>query len=151
MSDFNSMDEHQIRSFIHQKNAACAANNAYCFKNYREGNKNTATLIYEASREQRINPQVILSTIQRQGLITRTNPAQWMYNAAMGYNCPDSTPGRCGSDEQGFLRQIIWGSTMYRAILSGGRSWGNRYGSGTRWYTPYIVGAVSVGYQSQLR
>ena len=145
MSAVDTMNESQIRDFINQRNANCAANNSMCFRNYREENKDAARIIFEASREQKINPQVILVTIQKeQGLITSTNPQQWMYNSAMGYGCPDSTPGRCGPDEKGFLRQVVWGSTMYRAILDGGGSWSNRYKSGTRWYTPYIVGTNSI-------
>ena len=145
MADTNAMNEDQIRSFINSRNANCANGNSMCFRNYREDGKDAARIIFEASREQRINPQVILVTIQKeQGLVTSTNPQQWMYNSAMGYACPDSTPGRCGANERGFMRQVVWGSTMYRAILDGGGSWSNRYTSGTRWYTPYIVGTNTV-------
>ena len=145
MSDMNAMGESDIRAFINHYNRNCAANNSLCLRNYTEEGKDAARIIFEASREQRINPQVILVTIQKeQGLVTHTSPQQWMYNSAMGYACPDSTPGRCGAEQQGFLRQVIWGSTMYRAILDGGNSWSNRYASGTRWYTPYNLGTNTV-------
>jgi|GEM_PF-3213051 len=145
MSQVNSMSETQIRNFIKDKNKNCSNGNSLCFKNYKEGSKDAARLIYEAAQEQKINPQVILVTIQKeQGLITRIDPAQWMYNSAMGYACPDSTPGKCGSGQKGFLRQIVWGATMYRAILDGGGKWSNRYKSGTQWYTPYNLGINSI-------
>lgn len=147
MGNRGAMSESEIRKFINIKNASCGSGNSLCLRNYREGGKDAARIIYEASQEQRINPQVILVTIQKeQGLVTTTNPQQWKYNSAMGYNCPDSTPGKCGSEERGFLRQVIWGSTMFRAILDGGNSWKNRYDSGTRWYTPYIVGSNQIQY-----
>jgi len=81
MAETGAMNEAQIRDFINQKNANCASSNSLCFRNYRENGLDAARIIYEASREQRINPQVILSTIQKeQGLVTSTRPAQYKRN-----------------------------------------------------------------------
>ncbi|OYW43555.1 hypothetical protein B7Z28_00790, partial [Candidatus Saccharibacteria bacterium 32-45-3] len=148
MSDINAMGEADIRAFINHYNRNCAASNPLCLRNYTEEGKDAARIIFEVSREQRINPQVILVTIEKENSLVTQGSAwsktQGAYNSAMGYNCPDSTPGRCGPGEQGFLRQVTWGATMYRAILDGGNSWSNRYASGTRWYTPYNLGPNTV-------
>lgn len=143
MANHNSMSEAQIRSFINEYNARC--NGSLCLRNYSEGGKDAARIIYEAAQEQRINPQVLLATLQKeQGLVTHTNPAQWMYRSAMGYGCPDSTPGVCDSQYNNFTAQMVWGATFFRAHLDGLGPWSNRYTSGSGWWSSFALGRNTI-------
>jgi hypothetical protein len=79
------------------------------------GTKTAAEIIYNAAREYRINPQVIIATLQKeQSLITATNPSTTSLNYAMGYGCPDS--GGCSQNASGFYKQIdyaVWQLRKY--------------------------------------
>lgn len=64
-----------------------------------------AQIIYNASQEYNINPQVILVTLQKeQGLVTDSWPWNYEYQSAMGYGCPDTA--ECASQYYGFYNQV---------------------------------------------
>ena len=72
-----------------------------------------STIIYQVAVACKINPQVLLVTLQKeQGLISATDPTTYMYKAAMGYGCPDSAPQVCGQDSNKNSR-LFW--QLYRA------------------------------------
>lgn len=52
-----------------------------------------ARIIYKVSKLYHLNPQVILTTLEKeQNLVTGgAGCAVWKYNSAMGYNCPDGS------------------------------------------------------------
>jgi cell wall-associated NlpC family hydrolase len=122
-----AMSAAQIRSFIAVQDAGCAAANAWCLKNLKISdpgqpantycgavtggtNEDAATLIAAYSRSCGVNPQVMLTKLQleSQGL-NRANPDASSYDAAWGWNCPDSGPGgsaHCDPAHAGFLHQL---------------------------------------------
>ncbi|MEK7617938.1 MAG: hypothetical protein AAB410_02225 [Patescibacteria group bacterium] len=73
--------------------------------------RTAAELVWDASRQSGLNPQVILVTLQKeQGLITNhqnTPPEklQRVLDKAMGFDCPDS--GGCGNLFPGFYYQLF--------------------------------------------
>jgi hypothetical protein len=81
------------------------------------GGEGAAQIIYNAAQEYQINPEVILTTLQKeQGLITDNWPWLGEYHEAMGYNCPD-TPSGC-SGYPGFYQQVNAAASQYRNYLS---------------------------------
>ena len=75
-----------------------------------------ATLIWQAAQLYRINPKVILATLQKEnGLITRSDCPDWRYNTALGYGCPDGEP--CDTAAYGFTRQIDYGVWHLRGFF----------------------------------
>ncbi|OGE88221.1 MAG: hypothetical protein A2722_01235 [Candidatus Doudnabacteria bacterium RIFCSPHIGHO2_01_FULL_50_11] len=72
--------------------------------------RTAAELIYDASQQARINPQVILTTLQKEQSLIDGNfsdPAilQRRLDRAMGFGCPDS--GSCGDLFLGFYFQLF--------------------------------------------
>jgi len=75
------------------------------------GGLTSAQIIYNASQEYNINPEVLLVNLQKEtGLITDTWPTSYQYKTAMGYGCPDSGPNNsanCNSNYYGFYNQVM--------------------------------------------
>jgi hypothetical protein len=89
-----------------------------------------AQMIYNAAQEYRINPKVLLVTIQKESmgpLTTDTWPLQKQYTYAMGAYCPDSGPGgsaNCDANYAGFSIQIAQSASLMRWYLdSMAQSW----------------------------
>ena len=122
-----AMDAAAVRTFINVQNAACPAGNQWCLKNLRitdpgwpadaycgavpaGSNEDAAALIAAYSKACGVNPQVMLTKLQleSQGL-NRASPDASSYNAAWGWNCPDTGPGgsaNCDPAHAGFLHQL---------------------------------------------
>lgn len=131
MNDYGTMSPGNIQFFFNIKGSSCTNGQAPCLKNFNEGGRSAAQIIYDAAQEFQINPQVLIVTLQKEvGLVTANQPANWRYRTAMGYGCPDSTPGVCDSQYYGFTNQIRWSARMFRSIMS----------ASPGWYTPYVVG-----------
>lgn len=78
-----------------------------------DGGISAAQIIYDASQQYGINPQVILVTLQKeQGLITDTWPSSWRYQSALGYGCPDYKP--CSGIYAGFSKQVYSAAWQFR-------------------------------------
>jgi hypothetical protein len=77
--------------------------------------KSAAQIIWDAAQAYKINPQVILTTLQKeQGLVTDVWPWENQYNFAMGYGCPDTSS--CSNSYRGFATQVdhaAWQSRYY--------------------------------------
>ncbi len=134
MSDYTftnkgSMSVSQIQNFLETKGSACLTNFNTLSINDQNGDGlgdepygkgvgeqvSAATAIWQAAQLYRINPQVILATLQKeQGLITRTDCPAWRYNTALGYGCPDSQP--CDQAAYGFTRQIDYGTWHFKGF-----------------------------------
>lgn len=100
-----------------------------CLKDFSEGGKTAAQIIYDASQQYAINPQVLIVLLQKeQGLVTDTWPLSIQYRSATGYGCPDTAA--CDSQYYGLTNQVKWAATMFRAILN----------NSPTWYTPYNLG-----------
>jgi hypothetical protein len=71
------------------------------------GGKTAAQIIWDAGQAYAINPQVILTMLQKESygpLITDDWPASYQYKTPMGYACPDTAP--CDSQYFGFYNQV---------------------------------------------
>jgi uncharacterized protein YjdB len=126
----DSMSVGQIQNFLESKGSACLANFQTLSLNDQNGDGlgdepygkgvgeqvSAATVIWQAAQLYRINPQVILATLQKeQGLVTRQDCPSWRYNTALGYGCPDSEP--CDVAAYGFTRQIDYGVWHFRGFF----------------------------------
>lgn len=106
-----------------------------CLKDYSEGGRVSAQIIYDAAQEFNINPQVLIVLLQKeQSLVTDTWPISIQYRSATGYGCPDSAP--CDSQYYGLTNQIRWSARMFRSIMN----------ASSGWYTPYVVGNNYIQY-----
>lgn len=100
-----------------------------CLKDYAEGGRSAAQIIYDVSQTFQINPQVLIVLLQKeQSLITDTWPLPVQYKSATGYGCPDTAA--CDSQYYGFTNQVTWAAKMFRAIMN----------DSPTWYTPYVLG-----------
>jgi hypothetical protein len=136
-TDSGTMNTSTIQYFLNSKGVNCTGGQAPCLKNYTQDGRSAAQIIFDASQEFKINPQVLITVLQKEvGLVTDTDPANWQYRTAMGYGCPDSTPGVCDSSYYGFTNQMRWAARMYRAIMN----------ASPTWYTPYVVGNNYIQY-----
>ncbi len=113
LTNYQSMDIGQIQSFLEQADGA--------LKEYRsvdvDGKEKTAAeIIYRASQEYMINPQIILTLLQREkSLITKKSPSKDDYNWATGFTCYDySDPV---SRFRGFARQVDRAAWRFRYYL----------------------------------
>ena len=113
----SSMSAGDIQNFLNSKVPTCDTYHApgpgsqganppwTCLKNYNEGGKSAAQIIWEQAQNYSINPQVLLVTLQKEnGLITDDWPYPWQYRTAMGFGCPDGAP--CDAQWFGFTNQV---------------------------------------------
>ncbi|MDB5183464.1 MAG: hypothetical protein JWO07_145 [Candidatus Saccharibacteria bacterium] len=152
MTNKNTMTAGQIEEFLISKVPTCDTNGTqpseygggtraqwgqathgqstfYCLRDFWEGGRNGAQIIYDTAQKYSINPQVLLVLLQKeQGLVTDTWPLNLQYRTATGYGCPDSAP--CDSQYYGLTNQLDWSAKMFRAILN----------QSSTWYSPYTVG-----------
>ena len=159
---YNALNQSQIQSFLNSKVPSCDTNGTLpaseygrsdlthaqyaasrgwgsppftCLRNYTEGGKSAAQIIYEVSQQFRINPDVLIVLLQKeQGLITDTWPLSSQYRSATGYGCPDTAA--CDSQYYGFTNQVTWAAKMFRAIMD----------ESPTWYTPYVMGNNYIRY-----
>lgn len=146
MSNYNSMNESQIQSFLSSK-VSCNKDQSYynylkshysgfdwhfanghivCLPEERFGDGETigsgdsaAHIIWQAAHDYRINPQVLIVLLQKeQGLITDPYPNTRQYRSATGYGCPDTAP--CSSQYYGFKNQVRKAAVLFRTVLDGG-------------------------------
>ena len=136
-TNHTAMSADAIQRFLIAKGAHCQDGAAPCLKNFTEHGKSAGTIIAEAAQQHGINPQVLIVTLQKEvGLVTISQPGAWRYRTAMGYGCPDSTPGVCNSNYFGFTNQMQRAANMFRRIMA----------YDPTWYTPYSVGINNVLY-----
>ena len=123
-----AMNADAIRTFIGMQNAPCDAGNSWCLRNLRitdpgqpantycaavpgGTNESAATLIAAYSTACGVNPQVMLTKLQLESqALNRSDPTAGSYDAAWGWNCPDSGPGgsaNCDPAHAGFLNQLV--------------------------------------------
>ena len=154
MSDFvmtnkSSMSETQIQAFLLSKNSCNDTNiskaAAYPHLQYNIKNgkfvclaeesfngESAARIIWQASQDYNINPQVLLVLLEKeQGLITDTWPNNIQYRSATGYGCPDTAD--CDGKYFGFKNQVRNAANFFRAYQTGNTGWyklvwpGNKY------------------------
>jgi hypothetical protein len=110
------------------------------------GGESAAWIIYNAAQANNINPQVLLTTLQKeQGLITDNWPWTNEYTEAMGFNCPDS--GGC-SGFAGFYQQVTAAAAQYRNYLNNPNDFNYVVGNNSIAYAPGCSGST-VNIQNQ--
>lgn len=152
-----TMSAGQIQQFLQSKTPSCDTNGSKiysgsttraqyaaskgvstpftCLKDYNEGGRTAAQIIYDVSQKYSINPQVLIVLLQKeQGLITDDWPWPIQYRSATGYGCPDTAA--CDSQYYGLTNQLDWAAKMFRAIMN----------NSPTWYTPYILGNNYIRY-----
>lgn len=157
-TNYGSMNSSQIQAFLNSKVPVCdtygtqpseygggtraqwgqakyGQSTFICLRNYSEGGRSAAQIIYDTAQKYQINPQVLIVLLQKeQGLITDTWPLNIQYRTATGYGCPDTAP--CDSQYYGLTNQLDWSGKMFRAIMN----------ASPTWYTPYILGNNYIRY-----
>ncbi len=147
MSNYNSMSEADIQSFLTSKNSCnntdygyylrLSANKNYtwhwanghfvCLSEERFGDadneigtgETAAHIIWQAAQDYQINPQALIVLIQKEtGLITDKIPNNLDYRKATGYGCPDTAA--CSSKYYGFKNQVRNAAYLYRYVLDNG-------------------------------
>ncbi len=130
--DFGTMGVADIQRFLESKVPVCKDGDGgpKCLRNYimdtpekaaddgrcdampAQKDQTAAQIIYAVSRACKINPRVLLVTLQKeQGLIQSSNPTARMYAAALGFACPDVDPnGSCGRVKAGLFNQLYFGA-----------------------------------------
>ncbi|MEN9606984.1 MAG: hypothetical protein RL605_812, partial [Actinomycetota bacterium] len=130
--DFGTMNVADIQRFLESKVPVCKDGDGgpKCLRNYTmdtpakpaddgrcdaldaQTNQTAAQIIYAVARACKINPRVLLVTLQKeQGLIQATNPTARMYAAALGFACPDVDPNNsCGKVKAGLFNQLYFGA-----------------------------------------
>jgi len=125
--DTSAMNSAQVQSFLSAQVAGCSNNN--CLRNYAQATYNkpsttqcaaysgsssesAATIIVRVSVACRLNPQVMLVTLQKeQALITAKGPSDWALAHATGYGCPDTNP--CNPAYAGFFDQVYGAAAQF--------------------------------------
>ena len=129
--DFGTMSVAEIQRFLNSKVPNCIAKPTAppCLKDYvmntpevtgedgkcesmpAKTGQSSAQVIYDVARACKLNPKVLLVTLQKeQGLITSPNPTEYKYRAALGMSCPDSNLAQCGKVDAGFFMQLYKGA-----------------------------------------
>ena len=130
--DFGTMSVADIQRFLESKVPVCKDGDGgpKCLRNYTmdtpakpaedgrcdaleaKTDQTAAQIIYDVSRACKINPRVLLVTLQKeQGLVQATNPTARMYAAALGFACPDVDPSNsCGRVKAGLFNQLYFGA-----------------------------------------
>jgi hypothetical protein len=133
--DFGTMTVADIQRFLESKVPNCIAKPGAppCLRNYMmntpavtgedgrcdslpaQTNVTAAQVIYQIAYACKINPKVLLVTLQKeQGLITSPNPTEYKYRAALGMSCPDSNLAQCGQVDAGFFMQLYKGAGQFQ-------------------------------------
>ena len=147
MSNYNSMSEAEIQSWLSAKNPCnntdynyylrlssgskyrwhfenghfvCLSEERFGYNDGEIGSGETAAhIIWQAAQDYRINPQVLIVLLQKEtGLITDAIPNDWDYRRATGYGCPDTDV--CSSKYYGFRNQVRNAAALFRTVLDGG-------------------------------
>lgn len=97
-----------------------------------------AQIVYNYSQMFSINPQVIITTLQKeQGLVTDEWPTPRQYSQALGFGCPDNVaPGApaCDPSYGSFSTQVYQAARHFRGFMN------NTPG----WFIPFTTGVNSV-------
>jgi len=125
-SNSGAMDEAAIYSFLASQGSYLTGyvetRSNYMGVPEREQAKghSAAYIINWVAKEYGINPQVILTTLQKeQSLIRNPNLNQYGLDFAMGYGCFESMGCQDGNPYQGFSRQVDWGAWQLKFNMLG--------------------------------
>lgn len=104
LTNFSSMTAQQIQDFLSSQGSV--------LKNFSFEGKRAAQHIYDACQAHKINPKIVLTTLQKEmGLITSSAAEKWRLDFAMGWD-----PGN-RFDSRNFGDQIYWGRSSSDDIM----------------------------------
>ncbi len=99
------------------------------------GSISAAQIIYNAAQSYNINPQVLLTTMQKeQGLVTDDWPWTNQFTTAMGYGCPDSAS--CNTSYYGLYNQVTNAARQFRRYLDNPNNYNYTVGNDFILYSP---------------
>ncbi|WP_395243738.1 hypothetical protein ACGGZK_16660 [Agromyces sp. MMS24-K17] len=160
-----AMTESQIDAFLRMKVPTCRAGYT-CLKDYREttfsraadarcssypgGNQSAATIIYLVSQACGINPQVMITLLEKeQALVSDDWPSARQFRSATGYGCPDTAP--CDAEYYGFYNQVYNAAHQFKNYQANPGNW--RYQAGRnntiQWHPNAACGASTVFIENQ--
>ncbi|WP_282825212.1 hypothetical protein [Gulosibacter sediminis] len=136
----NAMTAAQVQSFLDEKGGRCDTN---CLKDYKvnthsiaatsrcdayqgKNGETAAQVIYKVSKACNISQKTLLVLLEKEtSLVTIDYPANWRYDRAMGYYCPDdpSRPGWCAPEYGGFFNQVYNSAAQYQRYAQSPNSW----------------------------
>lgn len=144
--DSASMTAAQVQSFLDAKGENCRQDSGdpACLKDFRQNtstraadslcpgryagaqDESAAAIIKKVAVACRINPRVLLVTLQKEmGFITSSGPTWKMYQRAMGMGCPDNTGGLCDSQYNGFFNQLYSASKQFQRYAANPTRYGH--------------------------
>ena len=147
--DEGSMTPGAVQAFLDDKGSSCVrgADGTACLRAYRmdtssrsattycpvgyqgASQETAATIIYKVAQACRVNPQVLIVTLQKEmGLVRTTNPTAKMYSRAMGYGCPDNSTGVCNSAYYGLQNQLYSAASQYQRYVKNPTNYSYRAG-----------------------
>ncbi|MEV8252606.1 hypothetical protein AB0O95_01425 [Rhodoglobus sp. NPDC076762] len=153
--DDDSLTEAQVQAFLVQMVPSCVGANGYpCLRDYSvatydrpnagpghcspytgAASESASRIIVKVAQACGISPKVLLVMLQKeQGLVTKTSPSYWSYQAAMGYGCPDTAA--CDSKYYGFYNQVYNAAWQLRQYTLKPNSWNYRIGNVAIQYHP---------------
>lgn len=108
--DFSSMSANGIQDFLNSQPGI--------LKTFTINGRTAARIIFEAAQKYRINPKVLITTLQKEeGLITLSSPSQTRIDWAMGYSVCDSCNGTGDASYRGFDVQVDAAAKAFRKYL----------------------------------
>ncbi len=113
LTNHQSMNLEEIQDFLQRAGGTLGT---YSVDDIDGKKKSAAEIIYRASQEYKINPQLLITLIQREkSLVTKKSPTKDDYNWATGFTCYDYS--RLVSKFRGFARQVDRAAWRFRYYL----------------------------------
>jgi hypothetical protein len=111
--DASAMSLAEVQTFLQEHGSPLATS----FLPDSDGHLKLPTeIIWFAAQEARINPKVLLTTLQKeQRAITDPKPSQRQLDFVMGYGCPDGSG--CSDRFRGFGKQVRGAALQFRGYL----------------------------------
>lgn len=127
VENYQTMDQKDIQAFLDTQNSYLA-DYSYSGDNPSPAQlaldpdkkyyktRDAAEIIYNAAQEWHINPQFLLTMMEKEmSLISDQTPTENQLAYAMGYNCPDS--GGCAFKTKGFGKQVRAAAEQFRWFI----------------------------------
>jgi hypothetical protein len=137
MTDVDTMTIADVQAFLISRGSGLAH---LRLTDYQGIIRPASEIIWNAAQESRINPQVILTTLQKeQSLISNPTPSERALQRAMGYRCPDGDA--CNASTLDFGKQVDGATWQFRQYLDNPTKWSFQAGrtsivDGSRIVTP---------------
>ena len=126
LTNYQTMTINEVQTFLNEKGGALAN---YSTVDIDGKMKTAAKIIYRASQEHKINPQHLLTLLQREkSLITKKSPSNDDYNWATGFSCYDYR--NPVSRFRGFSTQVDRAAWRFRYYLD--HPWQFQFKVGTK-------------------